>query len=232
MDELLFSRLCDPDDRDALSVDGAPLTYRELSRACAAHLARLRDAGVERGDRVGVWTFPSMGTAVALAAHAAGGMVSVPLNPKLGETELSHVLSDAAPVAVTSSDLDAVRGRTPGAVEARVETSGATWDLEAPVDDAPALILYTSGTTGPPKGAVLTRRNVAVDLDGLASAWGWSALDAVVHALPLFHVHGLVLGLFGALRVGDRSAEFHLHSHRFLPTMQIADRAVGGADAV
>nr|WP_239516647.1 AMP-binding protein [Streptomyces sp. ICC4] len=66
------------------------------------------------------------------------------------------------------------------------------------------LILYTSGTTGPPKGVVLTAEAVAADLDALAEAWQWSAEDTLVHGLPLFHVHGLVLGVLGALRTGSR----------------------------
>ncbi|WP_055588866.1 AMP-binding protein, partial [Streptacidiphilus griseoplanus] len=63
---------------------------------------------------------------------------------------------------------------------------------------------YTSGTTGAPKGAVLGRRAVAADLDALAAAWAWTAEDTLVHGLPLFHVHGLVLGVLGALRTGSR----------------------------
>jgi malonyl-CoA/methylmalonyl-CoA synthetase len=70
------------------------------------------------------------------------------------------------------------------------------------VDGSPALILYTSGTTGPPKGAIITRRNIAANLDALAQAWEWTERDTVVHSLPLIHAHGLVLGLFGSLRVG------------------------------
>jgi fatty acid CoA ligase FadD36 len=66
------------------------------------------------------------------------------------------------------------------------------------------LIVYTSGTTGPPKGAVLSRRALAADLDGLADAWAWTPDDHLVHGLPLFHVHGLVLGVLGPLRVGSR----------------------------
>jgi malonyl-CoA/methylmalonyl-CoA synthetase len=70
------------------------------------------------------------------------------------------------------------------------------------VPDVPALVIYTSGTTGPPKGAVLPRSAVAYDLDALAEAWDWTADDLLVHALPLFHVHGLVLGVLGPLRRG------------------------------
>jgi malonyl-CoA/methylmalonyl-CoA synthetase len=67
---------------------------------------------------------------------------------------------------------------------------------------APALVIYTSGTTGPPKGAMLSRAALAANLDALADAWAWTAADVLVHALPLFHVHGLVLGVLGPLRQG------------------------------
>jgi malonyl-CoA/methylmalonyl-CoA synthetase len=71
-------------------------------------------------------------------------------------------------------------------------------DLDMP-PSAPALVIYTSGTTGPPKGAVLSRAALAANLDALADAWAWTAADVLVHALPLFHVHGLVLGVLGVL---------------------------------
>ena len=66
----------------------------------------------------------------------------------------------------------------------------------------PALIVYTSGTTGPPKGAVIPRRAIAGTLDALADAWQWTGDDVLVHGLPLFHVHGLMLGILGPLRRG------------------------------
>src|SRR5688572_4937839 len=97
---MLFPRLYEPDDREALRVDGASLTYRELARGCARHLDVLRESGIRRGDRVAVWTPPSLTTAVALSAHACAGIVSVPLNPKIGATELAHVMRDAAPKLV------------------------------------------------------------------------------------------------------------------------------------
>jgi fatty acid CoA ligase FadD36 len=84
-----------------------------------------------------------------------------------------------------------------------------------------ALILYTSGTTGPPKGAVLGRAAIAADLDALAEAWEWTSDDVLVHGLPLYHVHGLILGVLGALRVGCRL----VHTGR--PTPQAYAAAAG-----
>jgi malonyl-CoA/methylmalonyl-CoA synthetase len=79
--------------------------------------------------------------------------------------------------------------------------------------EAPALIVYTSGTTGAPKGAVLPRRAIATNLDALADAWNWSERDVVAHALPLFHVHGLVIGILGPVRRGGGA----MHLGRFSP---------------
>ena len=71
-----------------------------------------------------------------------------------------------------------------------------------PSPEAPAIVIYTSGTTGPPKGVVLPRRAIASNLDALAEAWAWTADDVLAHGLPLFHVHGLILGMLGPLRLG------------------------------
>src|ERR1700759_3641225 len=73
-----------------------------------------------------------------------------------------------------------------------------------PSPDATAMIIYTSGTTGLPKGVVLSRRAIAAAIDALAQAWQWTPDDTLVHGLPLYHVHGLVLGLLGSLRIGNR----------------------------
>lgn len=66
------------------------------------------------------------------------------------------------------------------------------------------MVMYTSGTTGPPKGVLISRRAIATDVDALAAAWAWTPDDTLVHGLPLFHVHGLILGLLGSLRIGNR----------------------------
>jgi malonyl-CoA/methylmalonyl-CoA synthetase len=201
-DELLFPWMTAPSERIALRVAERSLTQWQLAAACERHVAALEARGLSPGDRIGVWTHPTLETMVAFVAHAAAGYVSVPLDPKLGERELGHVLANAAPKARVGADslgdaivVDLGGGLTSGA------RRGASF-APVPLRGAPALVLYTSGTTGPPKGAVITDRNIAANLDMLARAWAWTDRDTVAHALPLFHVHGLVLGLFGSLRRG------------------------------
>jgi len=180
----------------ALRVGDRELTYAELASAARASAARIQaEAGAERGARVAVWTHPSLETAVTIAGNALAGIVTVPLNPQIGEAERAHVLADAAPCAIVDAQAGEIRPHASGARESAEPHRASEVD--------PVLVVYTSGTTGAPKGAVLTARNIASNLDALASRWRWSEADTIVHALPLFHVHGLVLGLFGALRAGS-----------------------------
>ena len=133
------------------------------------------------------------------------GVPFVPVNPKSGERELEHIVADSAPGAVLTAG-----GRRPA--RPRSATSSASTSThrprrrdalpDEPDAEAPAVVVYTSGTTGPPKGAVLPRRAIATNLDALADAWEWTGEDVLAHALPLFHVHGLVLGVLGPLRLG------------------------------
>jgi malonyl-CoA/methylmalonyl-CoA synthetase len=154
---------------------------------------------------------------MAVVAALVAGVPAVPINPRLGTRELQHVLSDSAPdlvlatpgtvLPVTLQELPRLGVDLPADVD--VQTVAAALPAE-PDPESPALIVYTSGTTGPPKGVVLPRRALAADLDALAVAWRWTARDVLVHALPLFHVHGLVLGVLGPLRLGG--ALHHLGS--------------------
>ncbi|HEY0839897.1 MAG TPA: AMP-binding protein, partial [Vulgatibacter sp.] len=208
--------------RTALHLDGDRHSFHDLLRAAEASASALVDDGLRPGDRVAVWAVPSAPTVAAIVGNALAGLVTVPLNPALGSRELAHILADAAPRRVLAAAPSEFAERMPAgcpAVEA-IATSGprrTSWP-EVRADD-PLLVLYTSGTTGAPKGAILTHGNAASNLDALASAWGWTGEDKLVHALPLFHVHGLVLGVFGSLRAGS---ELHLLP-RFSP------EAVAGA---
>ncbi|MGK9459039.1 acyl-CoA synthetase [Streptomyces sp. G6] len=185
-------------DRPALRFGERSLTYAQLAAAAGGTAGRVRGAG-----RVAVWATPAMETAVAVVAALLAGVPAVPLNPKSGDKELAHILSDSEPSLV----LTAPGAELPPALAA-LERIDVDAHAAGPVpedraeDGDPALVVYTSGTTGPPKGAVIPRRALATTLDALADAWQWTGDDVLVQGLPLFHVHGLVLGILGPLRRG------------------------------
>ncbi|GAA3018743.1 acyl-CoA synthetase [Actinokineospora globicatena] len=193
---MLLPTLADRADRVALRFESGSLTYAELAEAAGGTAAALAGAG-----RVAVWATPTAHTCVAVVGALAAGVPVVPINPKTGERELAHIVADSAPdLVLAEADVElppalaglprVVAGPGPGALP------------EEPDPESPAVVVYTSGTTGPPKGVLLPRRAIATNLDALADAWDWTAEDTVVHALPLFHVHGLILGVLGPLRRG------------------------------
>jgi malonyl-CoA/methylmalonyl-CoA synthetase len=185
--------------RIALRFGERSLTYGELAGAAGALAARLGGAG-----RVAVWATPELETAVAVTGVLLAGAAAVPLNPKSGGKELAHIVSDSAPKLVLAAPGAQLPDALGGLERIDVDASAAPSAVpeESATDEDPALIVYTSGTTGPPKGAVLPRRALATTLDALADAWQWTADDVLVQGLPLFHVHGLVLGVLGPLRRG------------------------------
>jgi malonyl-CoA/methylmalonyl-CoA synthetase len=219
----LFPRLSDPDDAPALTIGGETLTYRELSRAASGLASNL-----EGVDRVAVWATPSVETCVGVVAALAAGTTVVPVNPGSGSRELEHIVSDSRPelvIAAEDTDLPPALAGLP-----RAEPHPAAGIEQLPdetADEDPAIILYTSGTTGPPKGAVIPRRAITSNLDALAEVWSWSAEDRLAYALPLFHVHGLVLGVLGPLRLGAQVE----HVGRFSPGA-LAGALQGGATMV
>ena len=201
---MLFPALCDPDDRLALRFGDVELTYAQLRDASANVADQVAGA-----QRVGVWALSVPETCVAVVGALLAGVAAVPINPKAGERELGHIVEDSAPEAI----LAAPGVQLPQALAALpridVDLAARGGDLgPEPAQEAPALVVYTSGTTGPPKGAVLPRRAIASNLDALAEAWQWTAEDVVAHGLPLFHVHGLVIGVLGPIRRGG--AAHHL----------------------
>jgi acyl-CoA synthetase (AMP-forming)/AMP-acid ligase II len=166
-------------------VDGDRLAGTDLTGAVGAFAAQVLGLA-----RIAVDATPTLQTVVAVAGALASGVCVVPLNPDAGEQERKHVLNDAEPQLVV------------GAADVSLSDRAPLPSAE-PSPSQPALIVYTSGTTGPPKGAVLSRRALIACLDGLAEAWQWADRDVLAHALPLFHVHGLVLGTLGPLRFGS-----------------------------
>lgn len=198
------------DHRDAVRVAGEAVSWDALvqqARAAGARVVGLPAVAVE--------ATPTLDTVVAVVAGLLAGTPVVPVPSDAGPIERDHLLRDSGAAAVLGPDdwsgVDLPRVPLP---------RGPGLPLAEPPPDATALVVYTSGTTGPPKGAVLSRRALAADLDALAAAWGWTAEDVLVHGLPLFHVHGLVLGVLGALRRGSRL----VHTGRPTPQAYAAAR--------
>jgi malonyl-CoA/methylmalonyl-CoA synthetase len=201
---VLFPALNEPSDRLALRFAERELTYAQL-RDAAAQVA-VQVAGARR---VGVWALPVPETCVGVIGALVAGVAAVPINPKAGERELGHIVEDSAPETILCApgvELPAALAALPR-LDVDLAARGGEVGPEPP-PDSPALVVYTSGTTGPPKGAVLPRRAIASNLDALADAWEWTAADVVAHGLPLFHVHGLVIGVLGPIRRGG--AAHHL----------------------
>jgi acyl-CoA synthetase (AMP-forming)/AMP-acid ligase II len=206
--QALLPRLLErPAARAARMPDG-DIAYGELEHASAALAARLLapETRPHASRPLALWAAPSVATVIALAAGLRAGLPLLPINPKSGAMELDHVLADAAPSALLAE-----RGATlPPALRElpRLDprdgatASGAREAPPEPPGEAAALVMYTSGTTGPPKGVVQTRAALIANLDALADVWGLRGDVEIVHALPLFHVHGLVLGTIGPLRLG------------------------------
>ncbi|MGW0187734.1 acyl-CoA synthetase [Streptomyces sp. NPDC003362] len=206
--------------RPALRFGSRSLTYAQLAAAAGAVAERVRHTG-----RVAVWATPVLETAVGVVGALLAGVPVVPLNPKSGEKELAHILGDSAPAVVLAAPGDELPAGLGGLERVDVDVSGVGGvPAEDAGDEAPALIVYTSGTTGPPKGAVIPRRAIAATLDALADAWQWTGEDVLVQGLPLFHVHGLVLGILGPLRRGGSVR----HLGRF-STEGVAAELNGGA---
>jgi fatty acid CoA ligase FadD36 len=193
---LLTSLDTDTDDiADAVRIDDTVLSRADLRAASAAVREDLGGVG-----RVAVLATPTASTVLAVAGALLAGLPVVPVPADVGVAERAHILRD--------SDAQAWLGERPdelaGLPHFPARRGAGSSSLAEPPEGDTALVIYTSGTTGPPKGVQLSRRALAADLDALAEAWQWSPDDVLVHGLPLYHVHGLVLGLLGSLRVGNR----------------------------
>ncbi|HSA49407.1 MAG TPA: AMP-binding protein [Yinghuangia sp.] len=198
-----------PDRRDAVVVDGTPASREELFGAAAAVAARFDDGE----SAVAVRATPSLGTVATVLAGLTHGVPVVPVPPDAGPREVDHILGDSGARLLADEEIAAALAAPSGRSAASASA--------VPAPDSVGLILYTSGTTGPPKGVQLSHAALAADLDALADAWAWTPDDVLVHGLPLFHVHGLVLGVLGALRVGSRV----VHTRR--PTPEAYAKAGG-----
>jgi malonyl-CoA/methylmalonyl-CoA synthetase len=195
-------------DAPAVHDDHGWITNAELDARSRRIAGRLTGAGLRPGDRIVMSATTSVELVVAHVAALRLGLVVVPVNGAYRERELQHIVSDCGPRACvvdadrtelfTNTVDDGCIVTTPSVELVDAESS----ELDASTPDDVALLCYTSGTTGAPKGAMLTHGNTLASCEALRLAWRWTESDRLVLALPLFHVHGLGVGLHGTLLAG------------------------------
>ncbi len=207
----LFSRLFDGlDDPSRLAIemlDGTRISYGELMARAGQMANVLVERGVKTGDRVAAQTEKSVPALVLYLATVRAGAVYLPLNTAYTLNELEYFIGDAEPSLVVCDPSKAEGiGAIAAKVGARVETLGADgqgsltqaaatvkadFETVERADDDLAAILYTSGTTGRSKGAMLTHDNLASNSLSLVGYWRFTDKDVLIHALPIYHTHGL-----------------------------------------
>ncbi|HEX9038665.1 MAG TPA: acyl-CoA synthetase [Ktedonobacterales bacterium] len=214
-------------ERPAILFGDATLTYGRLYADIERFARALSRVGLHEGERVGLFleNRPEFATAY-LGAHLAGGVVTL-INTQYRQMELSHILTDAAvsvcvtspagarelqPLTAPALRLLVIVGEPDGVASVPVvtyedfmrsgEAENAAIILQPPQPDAPAIIGYTSGTTGRAKGALLLHRNLMANITAITTAWRWTSADRLLLVLPLFHAHGLLVGLNGTLFTG------------------------------
>ncbi len=213
-----------PADLDAIAVEtdnGLAYSWRDLDRA-SAMIANLLDAlKLEKGARIAVQVEKSVEAMLLYLATLRAGYVFLPLNTAYQSAEIEYFIGNAEPAVVVCTSRNAawVAPLATAAGTRHVFTldddrSGTLLEVAASCSDVHkaaaksaddlAAILYTSGTTGRSKGAMLTHGNLLSNAEVLKDYWGWTEGDVLIHALPIFHVHGLFVALHGALLNGSK----------------------------
>ena len=199
-----------PSWRQLQDVDGTWIESDELEQRTRAGAQRLRAAGLQPGDRFVLSAGSSARLVVAYVAALRAGLVVVPLNTAYTRVEVERIVRDAQPAAAAVEDSERagwIRDCTAGSAAIIDLTLEGVRDRDdTAIDEAvsadPALLVYTSGTTGRPKGALLTHGNLLASATAVEIAWRWETEDRLLLALPLFHVHGLGVGINGSLCAG------------------------------
>ncbi len=208
---LIHDRIGKSPDAPFLTItDGRRWTFGDIDALSAKFAGALKRSGACPGDPIAVQVDKSAENVALYLASLRGGFVYVPLNTAYTPSEIAYFLNDAEPaifVCDPARRSDAPDG--PAILTLSADGTGSLIDaaasgapysaIEPRVEDELAAILYTSGTTGRSKGAMLTHRNLASNALTLCDLWGIGASDVLVHALPVFHIHGLFVALNTAL---------------------------------
>src|SRR5437868_5389111 len=222
MNANLFSRLFDTLDDPARlaieTIEGARISYGELIARTGQMANILVNSGVKPGDRVAAQTEKSVPGLVLYLAALRAGAVYLPLNTAYTLNELEYFITDAEPSLVVcdpwkAEGIGAIASKVGAKVETldangngsltdRADKAKAEFEMVPRANNDLAAILYTSGTTGRSKGAMLTHRNLAANGLALVDAWAFSAADVLLHMLPIYHVHGLFVATHCALLSG------------------------------
>ena len=202
--------------------NGRVFTFEEIRRLSSRHVDRLSALGIQRGDRVAVFAETCPEIVAALVGHLSSGIIHVPINTRYKADEARHILEDSGAVAVLTREgqechgvLEEILGRNgppdlrhviplAEALPSSLYSSSPKQILPSapPADADVAMLIYTSGTTGKSKGVALSFGALEENTRAVMELWRFTESDRLVLALPLFHVHGLCLGVLGALLTG------------------------------
>jgi malonyl-CoA/methylmalonyl-CoA synthetase len=175
------------------------LTYAELDAVIRQSAAYLVYLGVQPGDRVALQLPKCLEFIVLHLASIRIGAITLPLNTAYPAAELSYFLEDSEARLFFGDENARLEIES---TLAQLPTLERHTFLDHRSPSQFVLMIYTSGTTGRPKGAMITAGNLTSNLDALHTAWGWRSDDLLLHALPMFHVHGLITSFHGALHAG------------------------------
>ncbi len=201
--------------------NGRSYSFEEIRRWASEYSATLASLGIRPGDRVAVFAETCPELVAAFVGHLSSGVIHVPINTRYKADEARHVLEDSGAAAVLTQEgedcrqvLDEIlRKQQPPKLREVLsiasafpsspsENSLSSSFSSTPSDDDIAMLIYTSGTTGKSKGVALAHRALEANTRAMMELWRFTPDDRLLLALPLFHVHGLCLGVAGALLTG------------------------------